>query len=141
MLVVDASVAIKWVVPETDPETDVAVALSLLERGLIAPELMAVEFANVMWKKVRRGEIAERQAVESQVILPAIVSLLGNAIYMSRAFEIAVALDHPFYDCLYLAVAEIHQASLITADKRLLQRCIGTSFEEIAFDLETEAWI
>ena len=48
MLVVDTSVAVKWVVPENGDgvEADTGIALSLLPHGLIAPDLMLVEFGN-----------------------------------------------------------------------------------------------
>jgi len=36
------------------------------------------------------------------------------------ALTIAHDLDHPIYDCFYLALAERERAPLISADKRLL---------------------
>jgi predicted nucleic acid-binding protein len=124
MLVVDASVAIKWVVPEDGEAEDGSdAALGLLERGLLAPDLLLAEFANVMWKKARRGEIGASQAMEASSVLPAIVSLVPAASYIDRALEIAIALDHPVYDCIYLAVAQTHDAPLATADRRLAERC------------------
>ena len=59
-LVIDASIAIKWVVEE--PGT--AAALSLLEKArLIAPELLLAECANILWKKVRGKELTPEEAL------------------------------------------------------------------------------
>ena len=53
--VVDASVAVKWLVDE--PQSDKAA--NLLEDGLLlaAPELIYVEVANALWAIARRGNI------------------------------------------------------------------------------------
>ena len=57
--VVDASVAIKWVVAEDDS----AQALALRKNSrLIAPDLLVAECANILWKKVQRGEIESQGA-------------------------------------------------------------------------------
>ena len=57
-LVIDASIAVKWVVPE--PDCDRAEALR--DHPLVAPDLLFAECANVLWKKVRRGELSKDEA-------------------------------------------------------------------------------
>ena len=59
-IVIDASVAIKWVVEEDGtPE-----ALALLEKhSLSAPDLFIPECANILWKKVRRRELEKNEAI------------------------------------------------------------------------------
>ena len=54
--VVDASVAIKWFVPEALSNE----AQRLLDGGaaLFAPDFLLIEFGNIIWKKVRLGELA-----------------------------------------------------------------------------------
>lgn len=143
MLVVDTSVAIKWVVSEdgVDLEPDTAIALSILERGLIAPDLIAAEFGNALWKKVSRQEIGFAQATEAMDILPTIVSFLPVEPYAKRALEIAVQLDHPVYDCFFIAVAEAHATSLVTADRRLVARAASSIFGPLVTDLADGGWI
>ena len=142
MLVVDTSVAIKWVVPEDgiELEPDTGVALSLLERGLIAPDLLIAEFGNALWKKVRRGEILAEHARQSAEILPTIVTLLPAGAYAGRALELALELDHPIYDCFFLAVAEAQASPLVTADRRLMKQCAASLYAPLLVDLATEAW-
>jgi predicted nucleic acid-binding protein len=48
---------------------------------------------------------------------------------------IARDLDHPDYDCFYLALAEQRQATLVTADRRLLNRVRGTQWASVAMGL------
>ena len=59
-LVIDASIAIKWVVEEEG--TPAALALRK-QAKLIAPELLVAECANILWKKVLRGELSREEAV------------------------------------------------------------------------------
>lgn len=116
-LVIDASVAVKWVVEE--PGT--AQALSLLRRGrLFAPDLLLVECANVLWKKVRRKEMSGQEAlVATRLLQRADLELCPMRALLDSVTELALALDHPAYDCAYLALAESLSCDLVTADRRL----------------------
>ena len=59
-LVIDASIAIKWVVEE-DRTSE---ALVLRQKAkLIAPDLLVAECANIFWKKVQRGELLKAEAL------------------------------------------------------------------------------
>jgi predicted nucleic acid-binding protein len=91
-LVVDASVAIKWVVEE--PGT--AEALALRRYRLSAPDLLVAECANILWKKVRRRELAEEEALLAARLLErADVDLVPMRRMLEPATKLAVALDHP----------------------------------------------
>jgi predicted nucleic acid-binding protein len=57
-VIVDASVAIKWVVQEEGSDT----AAALAGQALSAPTLLTVECANVLWVKARRGELTSAEA-------------------------------------------------------------------------------
>src|SRR5687767_1778490 len=103
-VVVDASVAVKWFVPEIHSEA--AARVLGPEIALYAPDLIGPEFGNVLWKKVRRDEIERTEADE---ILNAFAKLpfeiRSSSLLLSAAFELAVALDRTVYDSLYLALA------------------------------------
>ena len=43
-----------------------------------------------------------------------------------HTFQLAVALEHPFYDCLYIATAIEMDGALVTADLRLAEAARGT---------------
>ncbi|HEY6578862.1 MAG TPA: type II toxin-antitoxin system VapC family toxin [Rhizomicrobium sp.] len=118
-LVVDASVAIKWVVEEQGtPE-----ALALRKSKLIAPELLLAECANILWKKARRAEFTNDEAfLAARLLQNADVEIVPMRPLLDTATRLAVALDHPAYDCIYLALAVARDCPLITADNRLLGR-------------------
>nr|WP_294519284.1 type II toxin-antitoxin system VapC family toxin [uncultured Rhodopila sp.] len=65
-------------------------------------------------------------------VLAALVSLTTLA---PRAVTISRELDHPVYDCFYLALAEAREATLVTADARLLRRINRTRWSPMAMNL------
>jgi predicted nucleic acid-binding protein len=119
-LVIDASVALKWVVEEPGtPE-----ALSLRQKAkLIAPELLIAECANILWKKVQRDELSQQEAsLAARLLQGADVELLPTRSLLEAGTRLAIELDHPAYDCLYLALAIARDCPFVTADDRLLRK-------------------
>ena len=119
-LVIDASIAIKWVVDEDDTPQ----ALALRRRAkLLAPELLVAECANILWKKVQRGELSREEALLAGRLLQAAdIELLPTRPLLEAATRIAIELDHPAYDCLYLALAIENDCRFVTADARFLRK-------------------
>lgn len=118
-LVVDASVATKWVLPEDG--SDRATALRQPGEQFIAPDLIAAEIGNAVWKRVMWENFHVADGLSAlDVALAHFTQLTTMEILAVRAVEIAVELKHPIYDCFYLALAERERCALVTADKRLL---------------------
>lgn len=114
-LVVDASVALKWVLAE--PGQDAADAL--LDEDLIAPSLWLLEAANALWRRSLRGELSAGEAEERlSELFNAPVTSIPIEDDLSRAAALAQRLGHPVYDCLYLALAVREQTQVVTADRR-----------------------
>ena len=88
-LVIDASIAIKWVVEE-DGTAD---ALTLRRHAkLIAPDLLAAECANILWKKVRRNELSKDEAfLAARLLQAADLDLLPTRSLLETATRSAVA--------------------------------------------------
>jgi predicted nucleic acid-binding protein len=117
-IVIDASVAAKWVLEEAGFERANALRA---QRGLIAPSLIAAEIGSAIWKIVRRGFVSRADALVAidAALLP-FDTLVANEELHVRALELAIDLNHPIYDCFYLALAERERAPMISADGKLL---------------------
>ena len=114
-LVIDASVAVKWVINERGTEA----ALALRDEQLIAPALWLAEAANALWRHVRLRELTTEQALArfAELMAAPVVSVAIEP-HAPLALQIAAELGHPVYDCLYLALALHEQAELVTDDRR-----------------------
>ena len=118
ILVVDASVAAKWVLPEKD--ADIATALRDGAEALIAPDLIVAEVGSAVWKRARRKELSRGQAREAISLASGLLSQLHPIPPLAEhALELAIDLKHPIYDCFYLALALRENATLVTADARM----------------------
>lgn len=116
--VVDASVVIKWFVPEI--HSDAARRLLAETHQYLSPDLLFPEVGNAIWKKVRRGELTaeagQRLVVDIASIAVETVSTRG---LMIDAHALAVATGLTVYDAMYLALAVRLRTAMITADDRL----------------------
>ncbi|MGE3778886.1 MAG: type II toxin-antitoxin system VapC family toxin [Pirellulaceae bacterium] len=114
-IVVDASVALKWVLHEEGSEA----AERLLDEELIAPSLWLVEAGNALWRRSTRGEISAAEAQERlSELFNAPVTTVALEEDVIAAVRLAAELDHPVYDCLYLALAIREGTYVVTADRR-----------------------
>ena len=103
-LVVDASVAVKWLVQEEF--SNIAEQILNGQHEVYAPHLMAVEVGNALWRKARTGEIERTEAGSLATEIAEIgVNWADDEDICADAVRLAVALDHPIYDCTYLALA------------------------------------
>ena len=118
-IVVDASVAVKWVISEADSAA--ADALFDLDQDLVAPDLWLIEAANVLWRLVRIGDISSAEAIArlDELSNAPLVSV-ACAPYLHRALQLGTELRHPVYDCVYLALAIAENTHLVTADRRFV---------------------
>ena len=125
-LVIDASVAMKWVIDEPGTQQ----ALALRRHRLFAPDLLVAECANVLWKKVRRNELsAEEAQLAARLLERADIELAPMRQFLGAATALAVALDHPAYDCVYLALAESLACDLVTADQGLSAKTLPEGYK------------
>jgi predicted nucleic acid-binding protein len=124
-MIVDASVAFKWFVPE--PDSDRALALFETTEPLYAPDLVLTEVSNAMWARLRKIDGDHGSVVKAAAsALPRMLTLLVPVVeLLPRAIELAFDLQHPIYDCIYLALAEREKAALVTADRRLIATASG----------------
>lgn len=128
-LVVDASIAVKWVVTEAGTEQ----ARALIGRDtLVAPDLLIAEACNALWRLQASGRIPREQAVAAPAeLVAAIDEFYPLAPLAGRSLEIALDIGHPVYDCVYLALAERLEARLVTADRRLAAAVAGMPLRRV----------
>ena len=125
--VIDASVALKWFVQEDGSEP--ARQLLVTDEALIAPDIVIAEVLNAAWRLNRVGSLGATQYVAiSNEIANVFDDLSALRPLAARAAAIAQSLDHPVYDCFYLALAERENARLVSADARLLEKISETEF-------------
>ena len=116
-IVVDASVAIKWLFPEDGFEQAKALRHSY---RCIAPQIVYAECSNVIWKKVRRSELTKSEALRATTFVETLpVEVVSLRELVPLAMELSLALDHAVYDCFYLALAAIQKCQMVTADAKL----------------------
>ncbi|MFM7087731.1 MAG: type II toxin-antitoxin system VapC family toxin [Cyanobium sp.] len=118
--VLDASATVRLILGDPDA-TPMAVRL----RGaalVLAPELMLTEVANTLWK-LRRSE--QLPGLDPQQLLLDARELVDRVEpdrhLQAEALALACHLNHPVYDCLYLALARREAATLVSADQWLLR--------------------
>lgn len=129
-VVVDASVVVKWLIEEEDSER--ARHLLVTEQDIHVPSLMASEVANSLSRRARRGTLAPDGAVahlDSIRLLP--LRWANDPEFAPDAARLAVELDHPAYDCMYLALAHRLGVRLVTADMRFADIVATTAHAEV----------
>ncbi len=123
--VVDASVAVKWLVSEEFSGE----ASGLLEGNatLLAPELLFAEATNALWAMCRRGDMGREDLAGAVALLrrAPVATPVPMRQLASAASQLSVDLGHPTYDCFYLALALQERHPVVTADMRFLGRVQG----------------
>ncbi len=126
-LVVDASVVVKWFIPEYGSIK--AIKLLNSSNGLSAPDIIRAEVGNILWKLYTRRLLTSDEAfqiIENFLSLP--VEICSSESLLASAFEIASATGRTVYDSLYLALAVERDTAVVTADQRLVNALKNTYF-------------
>jgi predicted nucleic acid-binding protein len=130
VIVIDASVAVKWYFPEAHSDA----AIDLLNSragGLTAPDLFAVEVNAAL---VRKGNMDKSQQSGIRILLNDFDSKLSekqvllvrhSSMSLLDASNMSLDLGHPLKDCLYLALAMELECDLVTCDTRFAERAKG----------------
>jgi len=126
-LVIDASVGVKWFVPETHSgEADMLLGDGFRRH---VPVLFFTEVAQTLWKKIRlRRELSDengREICRRLLLMP--LEVHPTDFVLEMAFGIALDTGRTVYDSIYLATARAMNCELVTADLRLYNAAQGTS--------------
>ena len=127
MTVVDASIAVKWIVAESGSVE--ALKLLSTDEQLFAPELLRVEVASAITRKFRNNQLNSDETKDAlrlwhQALARNVVELSHDTGDLDEASELSIQLKHPLQDCLYLALARRLNARFVTADETLHRRAL-----------------
>ena len=117
-LVIDASVAVKWLVDEEFGEH--ALRVRTHDRPHVAPQHFVVEVCGAIRKKLREGELNSDQlavVLRAMAILP--ITEYPVVPLLPVAMEIALTFDRSIYDAFYVALAHQLGCQFVTADRKL----------------------
>jgi predicted nucleic acid-binding protein len=126
--VLDASIAIKWVLPETDSIKAVSLRDEFRNnvRHFIAPDTFPVEVAHALTRAERRGLIQQNEArIKLSDVFTTAPDLHPYLPLLPRAVELSSQVRLGVYDCLYVALAEQEQCELLSADVRMVSHFRG----------------
>ena len=121
-VVVDASVAAKWLFQQQDTDKADAILNRVKQRrlSLLAPEILPAEIANFLWKAVTRAGLDRHDAlVQYRRFQRACPALVRISKLSDPALRLALDYHHSVYNCLYVALALASSCDLVTADERL----------------------
>ncbi len=135
MIVVDASVAVKWFLKEAHSVE--AITLLTLEEKLVGPNLIAYEVAGAFLRAFQRQEIDRATCMHCQdrwlhAIQKNVLQISFVHADIDRGGEIAAELGHALADCIYLAMAERLRGRLVTADLVFFEKA-HIHFAELCF--------
>ncbi len=125
MWVVDASVAVKWLVPEVSRHE---AATLITEAGpLLAPDVIITEVSSALSRKSRLGQITVAEAkgalsIWMEALRCGVLTLSSSMDLLEESFQLSVTLDHALPDCFYPALARRMSGVLVTADARLASK-------------------
>jgi predicted nucleic acid-binding protein len=118
--VLDASVVVKWFLPE--PHAEAARRLRTADLEVAAPDLLLLEVPNVLWKYIVRGTLAleiAQEAIEALSIAP--INLHTAESLFAAAFRLATETRRSVYDCAYVTLAIEEGCPLVTADRKFYE--------------------
>lgn len=127
-LVVDANIAVLWTFES--PLAASAVRLLRKTDELVAPDLIVPEVANSFYKYAKMFPDRLPRIMDGLEFLPRWFSeLVPSVVLRSRAFELALELQHPTYDCFYLALALERDVKLVTADTHFHRKAAAAGYQ------------
>jgi len=132
-LVVDASVLIKFYVPEilSDRAERLLAKVEQQDIDLLAPDLIYLEAGNILWKKQRLKELTHSEVEEiTDAVLSLPLKIEASKSLLPLAVNIAIAYGITVYDASYLSLAKVYETTLMTADRRLVDVLAKTDLKD-----------
>jgi predicted nucleic acid-binding protein len=127
--VIDASAAVALIVESPRTQTVRDIFSSTAE--LAAPDILIAETTNAIWNHRRTSAFTAEAVGEFLERLCANIAIVSSSTLVREAYAIAMELNHPVYDALYLALAKRDAAQIVTFDECLVRKVAGTKYESL----------
>lgn len=129
-VVVDTSIAVKWYLPEKGSEQASRLRMGWERAGapIMMPELVRAEFANAIWSHGQLKPEEKKRIVFQFLDMPFEIMPMESEL-IRKAFELAMEMDATVYDCIFLALAILADARLVTADAQFARKAHGYPVE------------
>jgi predicted nucleic acid-binding protein len=129
VIILDASVAVKWYFPESGSDAAIEI-LGGSSGALIAPDIFAIEVNAAL---VRKGNMDKSQRDGIRLLIADFAEKLMQQVRLTRlsgapiakAANLALDLGHPLKDCIYLALAMELDCELVTCDAKFAAKAKG----------------
>jgi len=136
--VIDASVGVKLAIVETGTDKVRALFHSAsrdMNSRLYVPTLFFVECANVLWKCVWRQGYSAKQAGDNLLELQSLpLAKVETTQLLPLAWQLSLEYRLSIYDACYVALSEVKEMPLLTADIKLVQRLAGSKHQVVSLD-------
>ena len=137
--VIDTSALVKLVIPEdhSDTVSDIAELFRSSRIQLVAPDIVLLECANVLWKHARRDNAPISTLMAGMETLRKLeIRLVPQDELIDDALRFALDVGIAVYDAVFCVTARRNQSELITADLRLVNSLAGSDIRSITL----QAW-
>ncbi len=123
LLVIDASVLVKWFVNEIKSESAIEIRDNYIKGklNLIAPNLILYEVLNAL-KYIKLHKQEEIERIFDTIINYGIEFITLDKELAGKSIEISMKSELSLYDSAYVALAKIREGKLITADEKFLKK-------------------
>ncbi|MGL4489253.1 MAG: type II toxin-antitoxin system VapC family toxin [Rhizobiaceae bacterium] len=133
--VADASVAVGWTI--VLPYSSACNRLLQESSSLIAPDLVIAEVTNAFFQQAKTGLADRDRLADGLNLLPRwFAELVPAATLRNQAFDLALQLEHPAYDCFYLALALEREIKFVTADNHFLRKATAKGYQKSVMSLD-----
>ena len=125
-VVIDASVALKWVIrqPATEPNVDQALAILRGIRNRTIEAVAPAHFQAEVLAVVARTR-PQRVPITFGILRSAQIEIVASETVLRRAADLTISLQHHLFDTLYHAVALETGATLVTSDQVYFGKAAG----------------
>ena len=135
MVVIDASIAVSWIIPDERKSFVNNLIKQLLKEGAAVPAIWPHEVVNALSMSLKRGRLNKHQFNKAMTLLKRVnVSVRGfNAqVDFEQTPELALKYDLTSYDASYLALAKNEALPFATLDRKLAKAAIDCGVEVLS---------